>query len=198
MANSCENAVDTAVVEKCDTFQVFTRNPRGWEFSSLDPEEVKGFREKLEKSGLGPVVDHMPYLPNLACPEDELYKKSVDTLVAEVDRCVELGIPYLVTHLGSHLGKGRDIGLKRISNALNQATKHAKDNFQICLENMAGTSNSMGSKFEEVREIDDSVKPKCRVGVCLATVHHAGSLETPIDERRGNASKTETIRKLAT
>ena len=257
-------------MEKCDTFQVFTRNPRGWKFSSLDPEEVKGFREKLEKSGLGPVVDHMPYLPNLSCPEDELYKKSVDTLVAEVDRCVELGIPYLVTHLGSHLGKGREIGLKRISNALNQATKHAKDNFQICLENMAGTSNSMGSKFEEVQEIYDTVKQKDRVAVCLDTCHayaagydlhvekavdrtlakfddiigfenlkvvhlndsedglgsghdrhqHIGLgyigatgfkailhheaikdqpliLETPIDERRGNAGNLETVRKLA-
>src|SRR5438876_10647503 len=99
----------------------------------------------------------MPYLPNLSCPEDELYKKSVDTLVAEVDRCVELGIPYLVTHLGSHLGMGREIGLKRISNALNQATKHAKGEFQICLENMAGTRRSVVVKFVEGRGIVCSV-----------------------------------------
>ena len=118
----------------------------------------------------------MPYLPNLSCPEDELYKKSVDTLVAEVDRCIALGIPYLVTHLGSHLGKGRETGLKRISDALNQATNHSKGNFQICLENMAGTSNSMGSKFEEVREIFDSVKQKDHVAVCLDTCLPAGSL----------------------
>src|SRR5438876_9729057 len=111
----------------------------------------------------------MPYLPNLSCPEDELYKKSVDTLVAEVDRCVELGIQYLVTHLGSHLGMGREIGLKRISNALNQATKHAKGEFQICLENMAGTSKRMGLKFEEGREVFVSVKQKKEVGVCLYT-----------------------------
>jgi len=176
IAKSFDTAVDTAVAEKCDVFQVFTRNPRGWKFNNLDPEEVKSFREKLAKTGLNPVVDHMPYLPNLSCPEDELYKKSVDSLVAEVDRCVELGIPYLVTHLGSHLGKGREIGLKRISNALNQATQHAKGDFQICLENMAGTSNSMGSKFEEVREIFDGVKQKERVGVCLDTCLPAGSL----------------------
>src|SRR5439155_16142248 len=114
------------------------------------------------KSRLGPVVDHMPYLPNLSCPEDELYKKSVDTLVAEVDRCVELGIPYLVTHLGSHLGMGREIGLKRISNALNQATKHAKGEFQICLENMAGKSNKNGLKVEEDHEKIYNVKQKER------------------------------------
>src|SRR6266567_6292897 len=121
IAKSLDTAIDNAIKDKCDDFQIFTRNPRGWKFSPLDPAEVELFKEKLGKSGLGPVVDHMPYLPNLACPEDELYKKSVDTLVAEVDRCVELGIRYLVTHLGSHLGKGREIGLKRISNALNQA-----------------------------------------------------------------------------
>src|SRR5207245_6230872 len=92
----------------------------------------------------------MPYLPNLSCPEEELYKKSVDTLVAEVDRCIELGIPYLVTHLGSHLGIGREIGLKRISNALNQATKHAKGELQICLENMAVFEKRRGCKVEGV------------------------------------------------
>ena len=169
--DSLDNAIDMAVKEKCDAFQIFTRNPRGWKFSDLDKEEVKKFKEKLDQSGLGPVIVHMPYLPNLSCPEDELYKKSVSSLLSEVDRCVELGIPYLVTHLGSHLGLGREIGLKRISDALNQATGHAKGDFQICLENMAGTNNSMGSKFEEVREIFDSVKQKNRVGICLDTCH---------------------------
>src|SRR5437667_10339933 len=100
----------------------------------------------------------MPYLPNLSCPEDELYKKSVDTLVAEVDRCVELGIPYLVTHLGSHLGIGRENGRKRIRNALNQATKHAKREVQICLENMACRSHNIRSNVEEGREICDTVE----------------------------------------
>ena len=169
--DSLDSAVDSAVAEKCDAFQIFTRNPRGWKFSSLDKEEVEKFREKLDQSGLHLAVTHMPYLPNLSCPEDELYEKSVASLVAEVDRCVELGIPLLVTHLGSHLGRGREIGLKRISDALNEATKHASGNFQICLENMAGTSNSMGSKFEEVREILDSVRQKERMGVCLDTCH---------------------------
>ena len=171
IAKSLDTAVDNALKDKCDTFQIFTRNPRGWKLSDLDNEEVTVFKEKLKQSGLTPVVDHMPYLPNLACPEKELYEKSTSTLLAEVDRCVQLGIPYLVTHLGSHLGAGREIGLERLGNALNQATKHAKGEFQICLENMAGTRNSMGSKFEEVREILDTVKQKERIAVCLDTCH---------------------------
>jgi deoxyribonuclease IV len=171
IAKSIDTSVDNALKDKCDTFQIFTRNPRGWKFSDLEPEEIIAFREKLKTSGLTPVVDHMPYLPNLSCPEKEIYDKSTSTFLAEVDRCVQLGIRYLVTHLGSHLGAGREVGLERIGNALNQATKRAKGDFQICLENMAGTKNSMGSKFEEVREILDTVKQKDRVAVCLDTCH---------------------------
>lgn len=171
IAKSLDSAIDNAQQLKCDTFQVFTRNPRGWKFGPLDPAEVQVFGEKLDKSGLAPVVDHMPYLPNLSGPEDEIYDKSVSTLNAEVERCVQLGIRYLVVHLGSHLGAGRQVGLERLSKALNQATKRAKGDFQICLENMAGQKNSMGSKFEEVREILDTVKQQERVAVCLDTCH---------------------------
>ena len=171
IAKSIDTAVDNAIKDKCDTFQIFTRNPRGWKFGPLDPEEVSQFHDKLAKSGLSPVVDHMPYLPNLSCPEDELYNKSTSTFNAEVERCVELGVRYLVVHLGSHLGMGREIGLRRLSNAINQATKRAKGDFQICLENTAGQKNSMGSKFEEIREILDTVNQKDRVGVCLDTCH---------------------------
>ncbi len=171
IAKSLDTAIDNALEEKCDTFQIFTRNPRGWKFSDLDPEEAAGFKEKLRQSQLDPAVDHMPYLPNLSCPEDELYQKSTTTLIAEVERCIQLGIPYLVTHLGSHLGAGREVGLRRISNALTQALKRAKGQFQICLENMAGTKNSMGSKFEEVQEILESVKQRDHIAVCLDTCH---------------------------
>src|SRR6266498_3723226 len=76
IAKSLDTAIDNVLEEKCDTFQIFTRNPRGWKFSDLDPEEAAGFKEKLRQSQLDPAVDHMPYLPNLSCPEDELYQKS--------------------------------------------------------------------------------------------------------------------------
>ena len=171
ISGSIDQAVDRAKEEGCDTFQVFTRNPRGWKFADLDLDEVKSFKEKLAKSNLGPVVDHMPYLPNLSCPEDELYEKSTATLLAEVDRCGILGIPYLVCHLGSHLGMGRDVGLQRITDALNMAVKRVKKDPWILLENMAGQRNSMGSNFPDIREIINGVKKKDRLGVCLDTCH---------------------------
>ena len=171
IAGSIDNAVDNAKESNCDAFQIFTRNPRGWKFRDLDPEEVKSFKEKLKQTGIGPPVSHMPYLPNLACPNDEIYEKSEATLLAEVDRCAQLGIPYVVTHLGSHLGRGREVGLERLSNALNLASKRARGEVQILLENMAGQANSMGSNFKDIREILDSVRKSERVGVCLDTCH---------------------------
>jgi endonuclease IV/intein/homing endonuclease len=186
--DSIDQAVDRAKEEGCDTFQVFTRNPRGWKFSDLDPEEVTTYKEKLAESGLGPVVDHMPYLPNLSCPEDELYEKSTATLLAEVDRCGTLGIQYLVCHLGSHLGMGRDVGLQRLTDALNLAVKRVKKDPWILLENMAGQKNSMGSNFHDIQEVIDGVKNKEKLGVCLDTCLPPGSLvfsnevPTPIEE----------------
>jgi deoxyribonuclease IV len=170
IAGSIDSSVDEAKECGCDTFQIFTRNPRGWKFKDLDAEEVQGFREKLKQTGIGPPVSHMAYLPNLASPDDEIYEKSEATILAEVDRCEQLGIPYIVTHLGSHLGRGREVGLERLSSALNLAAKRAK-NVQILLENMAGQANSMGSSFKDVAEILESVKRKERVGVCLDTCH---------------------------
>jgi deoxyribonuclease IV len=171
IADKIDLAVDRAKESNCDTFQVFTRNPRGWKFAALDPVEVSDFKEKLKASGIGPPISHMPYLPNLACPEDEVYEKSVATMVAEVNRCVQLGIPYIVTHLGSHLGRGREVGLQRLTSALEMAAKKARGDLQILLENMAGQSNSMGSKFQDVKEIMNGVKRVERTGVCFDTCH---------------------------
>jgi deoxyribonuclease IV len=171
ISGSIDQAVDRAQEYGCDTFQMFTRNPQGWKFADLDPDQVKKFSEKLGQSKISPVVDHMPYLPNLSCPEDEIYEKSVASFAAEVDRCGTLGISCLVVHLGSHLGKGREVGLERISSALSLAAKRAKGDLRILLENMAGTKNSMGSNFQDIREILDSVKKRERLGVCLDTCH---------------------------
>ena len=169
--DSIDQAVDRAQEYGCDTFQMLTRNPQGWKFGDLDIEQVKKFREKLGQSKISPVVDHMPYLPNLSCPEDEIYEKSVASFAAEVDRCGTLGISYLVVHLGSHLGKGRDVGLERIGSALTLGAKRAKGELRILLENMAGTKNSMGSNFQDIKEILDSVTKRERLGVCLDTCH---------------------------
>jgi len=171
ISGSIDLAIDRALERKCDTFQIFTRNPRGWKFKDLSEGNVENFTLKLADSGITPAVAHMPYLPNLASPKEDIYQKSVETLTAEVHRCGLLEIPYLVTHLGSHLGAGMEVGYRRITDACNKALSEVKNDAIILLENTAGTKNSMGGTFEDIRYIIDRVEQKGRVAVCFDTCH---------------------------
>ncbi len=171
ISGTIDQAADRAREQGCDTFQVFTRNPRGWKYEKLDREEVGEFKRKAASYNLNPVVAHMPYLPNLSSPKKLIYNKSVKSLTAELDRCATLGIPYIVTHLGSHLGKGTDLGLERISGAVNSALSENQSDVMLLLENTAGTKNSMGSSFEDIKRILDRVDNRKRVGVCFDTAH---------------------------
>jgi deoxyribonuclease-4 len=171
ITGTIDQAADRARDIGCDTFQMFTRNPRGWKFRKLNPDETKEFRRKIDSYRLKPVVSHMPYLPNLSSPRKLIYNKSVKSLSAELERCAMLGIPYIVTHLGSHLGKGPEIGLERIVTAVNQTISKDKGNATLLLENTAGTKNSMGSTFEDIKRILDGLENKRRVGVCFDTAH---------------------------
>ena len=172
ISGSIVNAVDNAVQRECTAFQIFTRNPRGWHAKEISKEDMDNFKRKLEASKIDrfAVCAHMPYLPNLATPKDDGFEKSVNTLISEVDRCAQLGIPYLVTHLGSHLGTGEDAGIKRLVEGLTRAGRTEND-VMILLENTAGQKNSVGSSFEQLGEIFHQLKPAKKFGVCLDTCH---------------------------
>ncbi|MDD4253618.1 MAG: TIM barrel protein, partial [Methanoculleus horonobensis] len=145
IAGSIDLAVGRALGAGCDTFQIFSRNPRGWKAKDLDPEVAGAFRAAVSAAGIGPVVDHMPYLPNPASPDAEIYEKSVASLAGELRRCALLGIPYLVTHLGHHRGAGMEAGQERVVAAVNRAFEDAGDaGVTLLLENTAGEKNSVG------------------------------------------------------
>ena len=148
---SIDVSVDRAKQLQCDTFQIFTRSPRQWISAKLDPKKTKAFSEKVKSFTIEPVFAHMPYLPNLSSPRSEVYKKSVKTLILELERCGQLKIPYLVTHLGSHLGKGKKIGFINLIDGINKALKEIKNHVILLLENTAGTKNSMGNSFEDIQ-----------------------------------------------
>jgi len=216
IAGSIDKSVDRAVKRGCDTFQMFTRNPRGWKLKPLEDAVVAAFAKKLKSSGISPVVDHMPYLPNLASPKSEVYEKSIDALATELLRCRILGIPYLVTHLGSHLGEGKEEGLKRLICGINtvfedlgnidradntsEAAKAAKANepdreerdVMLLLENTAGTKNSMGGSFEDIGRIIKGIHQDYRVGICLDTCHAFAAGY----ELRTETGLSETIRQF--
>ena len=168
---SIDRAVDRAVELGCNTFQIFTRNPRQWKSTKLTSETAKAFSDKVKNYGMKPVFAHMPYLPNLASPRDEVYKKSVMTLTSELERCRRLEIPYLVTHLGSHLGAGMQTGFMRLINGINQAFNLTGGDVTLLLENTAGTRNSMGSTLEDIQHIIERLSNPERAGVCFDTCH---------------------------
>jgi deoxyribonuclease-4 len=182
IAGSLDLAVDRAKDAGCNVFQIFSRNPRGWGYRSLNDDDADLFKAKVKTTGIMP-VDHMPYLPNLATPKEEIYGKSVATLTAELHRCSRLGIPYLVTHLGHHLGDGMAGGRKRVIQAISTALDRADNTVMLLLENTAGEKNSVGSSFEHIRAIMDELPFPGRVGVCFDTCHaFAAGYELRTDE----------------
>ena len=172
ISGSLDLAVDNAVERECNAFQIFTRNPRSWFAKDLDPVQVKKFKEKLQKSGIDRMATcaHMPYLPNLSSPDEDGYQKSIKSMTQEIERCHELGIPYLVTHLGSHKGSGEENGIRRLVGALNKVAETNADVI-ILLENTAGQKNSVGSDFTQLEEIFSKCKPSKKFGICLDTCH---------------------------
>lgn len=172
ISGSIDKAVDNAVERECSAFQIFTRNPRGWNAKELTSSDVKNFKEKLAASKIDRLATcaHMPYLPNLSSPNKDPYAKSIATLTKEVQRCGKLGIPYLVTHLGSHLGNGEDVGIKQLVKGLEKAAEVDNDVI-ILLENTAGQKNSVGSDFEQLASIFKSLRPTKRFGICFDTCH---------------------------
>jgi len=192
ISGSIDKSVDRAVEIGCNTFQIFTRNPRGWKAKRLTEEEVEAFIEKTQTHGTEPVFGHMPYLANLASPRRDVYLKSVKTLAGELERCDALRIPFLVTHLGSHLGAGMEGGFKRIVKAVDEAFEVADEGVMLLLENTAGTRNSMGGSFEDIQRIIQKLARPEGVGVCFDTSHAFAAGY----DLRTEAAVEETIRKV--
>ncbi len=155
----------------CQAIQIFSHNPRQWKSSSFTEDEVKMFKEDIVKEEIHPVFVHMPYLPNLASPEESLYSKSVESLCQDLIRTGILAIPYLVIHLGSKGSSDEGEALVRISQAINEVFVRVGNRVIVLLENTAGQGTEVGYTFSQIKAISDQVEDKNRIGVCLDTAH---------------------------
>ncbi|MFX1518952.1 MAG: deoxyribonuclease IV [Promethearchaeota archaeon] len=173
IAGGIDKAVDRALKIGCTTFQIFTHNPRSWTFKNLDTDASQAFIKKRQDAKIAPVFAHMSYLPNLSSPEEEIYQKSVHILIEELKRCNALSVPFLVTHCGSHRGKGFERGLKKICDALEEAYKQSQSKTRILLENTGGSKMSMGNSFEDLGRVIESLGNSTgkMIGICFDTCH---------------------------
>jgi deoxyribonuclease-4 len=155
----------------CNAMQIFSRNPRGWQVSILSKPDVLEFIRLKDKYDINPVVIHIPYIINLATPNDRLYRMSIDAYIEDIKRADELGAEYFVTHLGSHTGSGEEGGIRRFSDAIGRILEKARPRTKILLENTAGPGSCIGYKFEHIKKILDSVGNRKNLDVCLDTAH---------------------------
>jgi deoxyribonuclease-4 len=156
----------------CDTIQVFVKNANRWKAKELTEKDINDFLQALKETGIGPVVAHNSYLINLASPDEDLWLKSLEAMIVEVERCTSLGIPYLVMHPGAHSGAGEEVGLTRITNALNEIIKRTEHSqVMLLLETTAGQGSILGGRFEHLAELISSCYYPERLGVCLDTCH---------------------------
>lgn len=155
-----------------DTVQIFTKNQRQWAAKPMDAEASNAWLNELHRLGWVRTVAHASYLVNLASPDEELFRKSIASMIDEVHRCEALEVPYVVVHPGSHVGSGIEAGLKRIIDGLNQIVASTGGmKTTICLETTVGGGNQLGGKFEELRAMLGGVRVPERVGTCLDTCH---------------------------
>jgi deoxyribonuclease-4 len=154
-----------------ECLQIFTRNQRQWNPKPLTSVEIDAFKTARQELGDMTVASHASYLINLASGKQELQLKSIAGFSGELQRCADLGIPYVVMHPGSHGGDGVEAGLIRFVHALDAAIEHAESETMILLETTAGQGTSLGSRFEELAYIRENSRHPERLGVCLDTCH---------------------------
>jgi len=172
IAGGLHLAVERAEAAGCDVLQIFVKNQRQWTAPPLKDEDADAWTQAWQASSIGDVMAHNSYLVNMASPKRDMQKKSIDAMVAELERCERLGVPGLVAHPGAHLGEGEDKGIKRIARALDTIHKRtAGYQVRILLETTAGTGTNLGFRFAHLARMIDAVREPERLAVCFDTCH---------------------------
>ncbi len=160
----------TAVSIGANTFQFFTRNPRGGSAKAIDPADTEAFLKYAPEHGIRRILAHAPYTLN-ACSADEAVRDFARRTMKEDLRRLEHtpGCSYNF-HPGSHVGQGIETGIDLISRMLNEVLAPEQSS-TVLLETMAGKGSEVGGRFEELREILDRVELSAKIGICFDTCH---------------------------
>ena len=158
----------------CEAVQIYLTLSRTWKVNELTDKQIQNFKYAWKKSNIKEVVSHIPYLINLASSNQETREKSIERLVIEIERAELLGVKYLILHPGSYGEASKEKGMQKIIDGLNFVlAKTGETKAKILLETMAGQGRSIGSSFNDLKQIIDNVKSTSPNGifVCLDTCH---------------------------
>ena len=153
-----------------NTFQFFTRNPRGARAKALDPDDMRALLELMNANAFGTIVAHAPYTLNACSSDPHLRELARDMIADDLERMEHLPGNLYNFHPGSHTGQGVETGIAQIADMLNSVLRPGLHT-TVLLETMAGKGSEVGGRFEELREILDRVELNQKMGVCLDTCH---------------------------
>ena len=210
IAGSMVNALREGESLGFDTVQVFTKNQQQWQAKPLDPAMVREWKAEVARLGWdrgcddarggtsrGRIVSHASYLINLASVNPELWRKSVDLMTDEIERCEALGIPFLVHHPGSFVGDDLATGIANIARAYAELSRRSRGYATLlCLEGTAGAGSHIGGPLEHLAALREAIVAggfeAPRVGFCLDTCHlHAAG-----HDLRTTGSAAEVLRRF--
>lgn len=160
----------TALSIGADTFQYFTRNPRGGRVREMDLEDAAALAAMQTEGLLGPIVAHAPYTINPCSATERTREFALETMTDDLRRLEQLPGNFYNFHPGSHVGQGTEKGISLIAETLDQVLFPGMKT-TVLLETMAGKGTELGGCFEELREIIDRVGQQESIGVCLDTCH---------------------------
>ena len=153
-----------------NTFQFFTRNPRGGSAKEIDPADAQKLNELMKEKGFAKILAHAPYTLNPCAEKEYVREFAYNTMLDDLKRMEFVPDNMYNFHPGSHVGQGTEMGINLISKLLNSIL-WKEQTTTVLLETMAGKGSEVGGKFEELREIIDRTDLDEKLGVCLDTCH---------------------------
>ncbi len=171
---SASGGLDQALVRMqeigAETAQLFVQSPRTWRPTNHKPETIERF--KSERARLeAPVFAHALYLVNLASPNDDLYRKSVETMCTTMDVACAIEADGVIFHVGSHQGSGFESAVERVAAAMEEILEHSNERTWLLMENSAGAGGTIGRSLEELSTLYRRLGRHERLGICLDSCH---------------------------
>jgi deoxyribonuclease-4 len=172
IAGGYYKAVEEAAKCRMATCQIFTKNNNQWRAKEISDDDVRLFQDALKQHGIGQPTSHASYLINLGSPVDELWQKSIEGMVVELERAAKLGVTGVVMHPGAGVTLCEADGVARVAAAIDEIHRRLPEcSSQILLENTAGQGTCLGWKFEHLADIIAATAQPERLGVCFDTCH---------------------------